>query len=155
MLESLFPAGMAHYLLGGLLIGLGVSWIFVSTGLVAGMSSVFSSSWSYVSRLPHFSEPRLLGSRVWRLVLAAGLIGGAALALWLTDSAPVVTQVPGWQLALGGVVAGFGARLSGGCTSGHGICGMASLQLPSLLAVLVFMTTAFVAANVVRWLGGA
>jgi uncharacterized membrane protein YedE/YeeE len=63
--------------------------------------------------------------------------------------------VPWWQLLLGGFIAGFGARLSNGCTSGHGICGMASLQLPSLLAVLTFLATAMVTANLVRSLGGA
>ena len=66
-----------------------------------------------------------------------------------------MTHVAPWQLALGGFVAGFGARLSGGCTSGHGICGLASLQLPSLLAVLIFLATAIVTANVVRAPGGA
>jgi uncharacterized membrane protein YedE/YeeE len=45
-------------------------------------------------------------------------------------------------------VAGYGARLSGGCTSGHGICGMGSLKLPSLLAVGVFMATGFLTAGV-------
>lgn len=62
--------------------------------------------------------------------------------------------MPLWQLGLGGLLVGYGARLSNGCTSGHGICGMASLQLPSTLAVLIFMGTAFVTANVVLALGG-
>ena len=56
--------------------------------------------------------------------------------------------MPAWRLLLGGVVAGYGARLSGGCTSGHGICGMGSLKLPSLLAVGVFMATGFLTAGV-------
>ena len=60
-----------------------------------------------------------------------------------------------WQLAAGGFIAGFGARLSSGCTSGHGICGLASLQLPSLLAVLIFLATAIATAQLVRALGGA
>jgi uncharacterized membrane protein YedE/YeeE len=67
----------------------------------------------------------------------------------------VAVSMPPWQLALGGVLVGYGARLSRGCTSGHGICGMASLKLPSLLAVLTFMATAFMAANVVARLGGS
>jgi len=56
-------------------------------------------------------------------------------------------------LGVGGLLVGFGARLSNGCTSGHGICGLGSLQLPSLVAVLTFMATAFVTANAVRILG--
>ena len=53
-----------------------------------------------------------------------------------------------WMMFGGGVLVGFGARLSRGCTSGHGICGLASLQLPSLLAVLTFLATAILTANV-------
>lgn len=153
-MESLFPAGVWHYLLGGLLIGAGVSWIFTSTGIVAGMSSVFSSSWSYISPLSYFQSARLRESRVWRLVLAFGLVLGATLTVVLLDSPTPVTSIPPWQLALGGLIAGFGARLSGGCTSGHGICGMASLQGLSMTAVLVFMLTAFITANLVQFLGG-
>lgn len=152
-MDSLFPAGIWHYLLGGLFIGAGVSWIFASTGLVAGMSSVFSSSWSYVSRLAHFQSPRLRGSRAWRLVLAAGLVLGAFLAMQAGFARPFTSAVPVWQLLLGSLIAGFGARLSSGCTSGHGICGMASLHGLSLAAVLTFMATAFVTANLVAWLG--
>ncbi len=153
-MDALFPAGIWHYLAGGLLIGVGVSWIFASTGLVAGMSSVFSSSWSYFSGLSFFQSARLRDSRRWRLVLAVGLVLGAALALQLGVAQPFSTALPAWQLVLGGLFAGFGARLSGGCTSGHGICGLASLQGLSLGAVLTFMATAFVTANLVLWLGG-
>ncbi|MEZ5507923.1 MAG: hypothetical protein R3F38_18955 [Gammaproteobacteria bacterium] len=78
-IESLFPNGVLPYLAGGICIGLAVSLIFVFTGQVAGMSSVFSSSWSWLSRKAYFQQPRLLESRVWRLWLALGLIGGAAL----------------------------------------------------------------------------
>ena len=66
----------------------------------------------------------------------------------------VHTAVSWWQLLAGGFLAGFGARLSNGCTSGHGICGLASLQLPSALAVLTFLATAIVVANLVPLLGG-
>jgi uncharacterized membrane protein YedE/YeeE len=65
-----------------------------------------------------------------------------------------VTTVPWFLLLLGGFVAGFGARLGNGCTSGHGVCGLGSLQLPSLVAVLAFLATAFATANLVRALGG-
>ena len=57
------------------------------------------------------------------------------------------TSVPVWQLLVGGFLVGYGARLGNGCTSGHGICGLGSLQLPSLGAVLTFMATAFMTAN--------
>lgn len=155
MVDQLFPNGIAHYLGGGLLLGVAVSLIFVATGLVSGMSTFFSSTWSYVSRLPFFAQERFTGSRGWRLVLAAGLILGALLCmLTLGGGEPVVTGVSWWQLLLGGFIGGFGARLSNGCTSGHGICGLGSFQLPSLLAVLIFLATAMITANLVRAFGG-
>jgi uncharacterized protein len=137
-----------HYLAGGLLLGAGMSLLFASTGLIGGMSTVFTTVWSFFSQAPYFREPRFLSSRTWRLIYALGLIAGAF--LWLvTLGEPFVTQVPAWQLALGGFIAGFGARLSNGCTAGHGICGMASLQPASILSVLVFLATAMITARVV------
>ena len=155
MLQQIFPNGAAHYLIGGLLIGAAVSLIFVSTGLVAGMSTVFSSTWSYVSKLSFFTQERLVRSRGWRLVLALGLVLGALLCtVTVEGGVTVVTAVSPWQLLIGGFIAGFGARLSSGCTSGHGICGLASFQLPSLLAVVIFLTTGILTAHLVRTLGG-
>jgi uncharacterized protein len=149
---DLFPLGWQHYGLGGLLIGAGVVLLFALTGLVGGMSTVFSSTWSFVSRRPSFQQPRLTGSRVWRLVYAAGLVLGAAL-WWLgwSDGTALRTEVPAGLLLVGGFLVGYGARLGNGCTSGHGICGLGSLQWPSLLAVLTFMASAFLTANLVAW----
>jgi uncharacterized membrane protein YedE/YeeE len=147
---SLFPLGWSHYLVGGLLIGAGVALLFVFTGLVGGMSTVFSSTWSFLLRQPFFQQARFTDSRAWRLVYALGLVLGAGLWWWLfSDHASASTEVPVWQLLLGGLLVGFGARLGNGCTSGHGICGLGSLQWPSLLAVLTFMATAFITANLV------
>lgn len=152
---SLFPTGWEHFLVGGLLIGAGVSLMFVLTGWVSGMSTVFSSTWSYASGMPFFQQGRFVGTRAWRLVFALGLIGGAAgWWVWLGPTGGLQTGVPLWQLGLGGVLVGFGARLGNGCTSGHGICGLASLQWPSLVAVLTFMATGFITANAVLFLGG-
>ena len=151
---SLFPLGWQHYLLGGVLIGTGVALWFVLTGLVGGMSTVFSSTWSFVIPRPFFQQARFIGSRDWRLVYAAGLVLGA-LAWWLTlgHGAAQSTSVPVWQLLVGGFLVGYGARLGNGCTSGHGICGLGSMQWPSLLAVLTFMGAAFLTANLAaRWL---
>jgi len=126
-----------------------MSLLFVSTGLIGGMSTVFTTVWSFFSSAPYFSEPRFVSTRSWRLVYAAGIILGAV--LWLvTLGEPFVTSVPYWQLALGGFLAGFGARLSNGCTAGHGICGMASLQPASILAVCTFLATAMITAHLVR-----
>ncbi|MBK8070513.1 MAG: YeeE/YedE family protein [Ramlibacter sp.] len=154
LISTLFPLGWQHYLLGGALLGAGVALLFFTTGKVGGMSTVFSSTWSYVVQRPFFQQPRLAGSRGWRLVYALGvLLGGLVWWLAVAGGAPQSTAVPVWQLLVGGFLVGYGARLGNGCTSGHGICGLGSLQWPSLLAVLTFMGTAFLTANLVaRWL---
>ena len=88
------------------------------------------------------------------MIYAAGLVLGAL--VWWLVAAPegsIATGLPAWQLAVGGFLVGFGARLGNGCTSGHGICGLASLKLPSLVAVLTFMATAIIVANVTLRLG--
>lgn len=145
---SLFPLGWQHYLMGGLLIGTGAALLFLLTGRIGGMSTVFSSTWSYMVRRPFFQQGRFVDSRDWRLVYALGLVLGA-LVWWLGFAGGVreATTVPAWQLLVGGFLVGYGARLGNGCTSGHGICGLGSLQWPSLLAVLTFMATAFLTAN--------
>ncbi len=149
-LLSMFPMGWQHYLLGGLCIGAAVALLFVVTGLVGGMSTVFTSTWSWAVQRPFFQQTRFTHSRQWRLVYAAGLVLGAAV-WWLRfgQGAPQGTGLPVWQLVAGGFLVGYGARLGNGCTSGHGICGLGSLQWPSLLAVLTFMGTAFITANMV------
>ena len=152
--NSLFPMGWQHYLLGGLIIGSGVSLLFLLTGRIGGMSTVFSSTWSYVVQRPFFQQARFVDSRSWRLVYAAGLVlGGLVWWLGLAGGVPQATAIPAWKLLVGGFLVGYGARLGNGCTSGHGICGLGSLHLPSLMAVLTFMATAFMTANLAtRWL---
>jgi uncharacterized protein len=151
-MTEFFPTGWTQFLYGGLLIGAGVSLMFVMLGRVVGMSSVFSSTWSFLTRRTFFQQATLVDSRAWRLVCALGLIAGAALWWWLLGpEGSATTQVTPLRLAIGGVLVGFGARLSNGCTSGHGICGLSSLSRPSLVAVLVFMAVAIVTANVMAY----
>jgi uncharacterized membrane protein YedE/YeeE len=153
MLLSFFPLGWQHYLLGGVFVGAGAALLFVLTGRIGGMSTVFSSTWSYGVQRPFFQQARFVESRGWRLVYALGLILGALVwCLGFAGGKPETTAVPVWQLLVGGFFVGYGARLGNGCTSGHGICGLGSMQWPSLFAVLTFMSTAFLTANVMaRW----
>ena len=153
MIESLFPLGMQHYLVGGVIIGLAVSLLYLGTGLVGGMSSVFTTVWSFVSSKPFFQRPDFLNSRNWRLLYAAGLIIGAALWSYGLGNSVPVTSIPVSHLVIGGFIAGFGARLGNGCTSGHGICGMASLNPLSIVAVAVFLGIAIITAHIVQALG--
>ena len=140
--HELFPHGIAPSLLGGIAIGAGVGLLFFATGLIGGMSTLLSSVWTFATRRRGFADPALAASRHWRLVYAAGLVFGAFVWHRLSREDDFVTGVAPWRLFAGGLIAGFGARLSRGCTSGHGVCGLASLQLPSLLAVLIFLSTA-------------
>ena len=150
MVDALFPHGIAAYLIGGLVMGAGVALLYVATGLVGGMSTVYSSVWSFVSGAAHFAQARYVDSRAWRLVLAAGLVLGAAAWTLASGHGAPVTTVPTAHLVIGGFIAGFGARMANGCTSGHGICGLASLQASSLAAVVVFIATAMATAHLVR-----
>jgi uncharacterized protein len=148
LIDTLFPLGWQHYLLGGLTIGAGVALLYLFNGWVGGMSTVFSSSWSFVFKGSFFKQDRFVHSRNWRLVYALGVVLGAlAWRFALNGGEALHTSVPAWQLVVGGFLVGYGARLGNGCTSGHGICGLGSLQLPSLGAVLTFMATAFLTAN--------
>jgi uncharacterized membrane protein YedE/YeeE len=154
VLDRLFPNGVERYLEGGLLIGAGVALLFVALGRIGGMSTFFSAIWSWWSRAPGFQREPLLASRRWRLAYAIGLVAGGA--LWVAmGGATTTTAVPAWRLVVGGLLVGYGARLGGGCTSGHGICGLASLQAPSLLAVLTFLATAMATVRIVAALGAA
>ncbi len=154
-LAHLFPSGVASYLAGGLFIGAGVALLFVLTGYIGGVSTFFSAVWSFFSRWHHFQQRGLLTSRNWRVMYALGMVLGAVVfTLTINHGHAFVTKVPPWQLLVGGLIGGFGARYSGGCTSGHGICGLGSLQKPSLAAVITFVVAAIITAHIVRALGG-
>ena len=150
----MFPLGIEPYLIGGILIGVGVSIIYIATGLHATQSSFFTTTLSWFSKKKHFQKEKNLQERNWRLFLAIGLVVGALIhTLTLSPSGFWITSVQVWRLALGGLLVGFGTRLSEGCTSGHGISGLASLSTTSLSAVIVFMGVAILTANIVRILG--
>ena len=150
----MFPLGIEPYLIGGIIIGIGVSLVYLTTGLHATQSSFFTTTLSWFSKRVHFQKERNIKERNWRVVLATGLIIGALIhTLMLSPTGFWTTSVQLWRLFLGGLLVGFGTRLSGGCTSGHGISGLASKSKTSLYAVLVFMGVAIVTANIVQLLG--
>ena len=150
----MFPLGIEPYLVGGLIIGIGVSLIYVLTGLHATQSSFFTTTLSWFSKLAHFQEKRNLDERNWRVALALGVVSGALIYTFtLSPSGLWVTKVELWRLALGGLLIGFGTRLSNGCTSGHGISGLASLSTTSLYAVLTFMGFGIITAHLLELMG--
>ncbi len=153
MLMQYFPNGFEPYLIGGLLIGAGVALLYVTTGRQGGASTFFSAIWSRLISTAFFQQPALRSSLGWRTMYALGmLLGGLLYALLGLPLEP--TQLPVWKFALGGVLIGYGARLGGGCTSGHGICGMASLSGGSIAMVGAFLATAIVTALTIARLGG-
>jgi uncharacterized membrane protein YedE/YeeE len=122
---------------GGGLIGLAAGGLMLAAGQIAGISGVFA---------------RALEGRVEALLLLAGLPLGA----WLVNTAlalPIPTAfVPPWRLVAAGILAGIGARIANGCTSGHAVCGIARLSVRSLVATLVFMAVGMIT---VALFGGA
>lgn len=150
----MFPLTVFPYLLGGLLIGLGVSLIYALTGLHATQSSFYSTSLSFFSRIPYFRQESYMESRSWRLIFAAGvIIGAVAYTVAWADGTLFTTSVQWWRLLLGGLLVGFGTRLSEGCTSGHGISGLASLSTTSLVAVVTFLSVGILTALTLQALG--
>jgi uncharacterized membrane protein YedE/YeeE len=150
----MFPLGIYPYLIGGLIIGIGVSFVYIMTGLHATQSSFFSSTISYFSKIPYFQRKTYLDTREWRLYFAASVVLGALIyTLTVSPDGFWTTSVQWWRLVLGGFLVGFGTRLSSGCTSGHGISGIASLSSTSLYAVITFIAVGIVTAHAMMLLG--
>jgi uncharacterized membrane protein YedE/YeeE len=113
-------------LIGGALIGLAATLLYAMLGRIAGVSGIVTAA------VEHKSE------RGWRIGFLFGLILAAGLWLAASGIAPRAGFPLPWLIAAG-LLVGFGTRLGGGCTSGHGICGLSRLSRRSLVAVVVFM----------------
>jgi hypothetical protein len=131
-------------LFGGALIGLSAALLMVLTGRIAGISGIVGGC--------------LVGSageRDWRLAFIVGLIAAPILGALVNLPLALPRMPDSWILiAVAGFLVGFGARMGGGCTSGHGVCGIARLSPRSLTATAVFMTTGFVVVFLVRHVFG-
>ena len=126
-------------LAGGILIGLATALLLVANGRVAGISGILGGLLRPAS-----------GDIAWRLCFVLGLF--LAPIAWLTMRAMPPAQIdhsPA-MLAIGGLLVGIGTRFGSGCTSGHGVCGIARLSPRSLLATACFMAAGFVTVFVVR-----
>jgi len=128
-------------LLGGALIGLSASALLVLNGRVAGISGIVGG----------IVQPRR-GEVAWRVAFFSGLLlGGVIVARLVPGSiAPRQGTAPMALIALAGLLVGFGTQLSGGCTSGHGVCGVSRLSTRSIVAVVTFMTTGALAVFFVQ-----
>jgi uncharacterized membrane protein YedE/YeeE len=131
-------------LMGGLLIGSAASLLLWLDGRVAGVSGILSGL------LPPSS-----GEAVWRVLFIVGLIGGVALWYTVHGHAPRArADFPGALLIVGGLLVGVGTGLAHGCTSGHGVCGLARRSPRSLVATLTFMLVAVGTTYLVRHVAG-
>lgn len=133
---------MSSGLLGGALIGLAATVYLLATGRVAGVSGILAGA---------LGERAARGERI---AFLAGLIGaGLIAAVVAAPAAATPARTP--VLIVAGVLVGFGTRVGGGCTSGHGVCGIARLSPRSITATAVFMTTAILVVTFTRHvLGG-
>jgi uncharacterized protein len=125
------------------LIGLASVWLLAANGRIAGVSGILHGLVGGMSAQPP-------GDRPWRAAFIAGLIvaGFAWHALVPGGFSPRELNL-GW-VVLAGALVGFGTRIGGGCTSGHGVCGLGRFSLRSLVAVMVFMATGMAATFVMR-----
>lgn len=151
-----------HWAMGGAGIALVTLALLLIGNQRLGVSTGFESICSLVVRAPYFQRPSLLASNGWRIPLLIGLVLGGFLSAVLGGG-----WEPTWDLGRfdaeigwgpggkilwmfgGGLLIGFGTRLAGGCTSGHGIFGLSNLELPSLVATLSFMAAGVVTSNLI------
>ena len=120
--------------IGGALIGLSAVLLMALTGRIAGISGIFGGLLNPAGN-----------DKGWRVAFIAGLILAPVLGGWIGHAMPTPQLPSSWTVIIaGGLLVGFGTRLAGGCTSGHGICGMARLSARSIAATMIFMSVAVV-----------
>lgn len=138
-MENYIPA-----LIGGLIIGGSAALLLGLSGRIAGISGIF---WNAISGgvQGNFKE------HGWRIAFVVGLIVGPFVVHALAD-VPIPSAPSGGAVMaiVAGLLVGFGTRMGSGCTSGHGICGMARFSPRSIVATLTFMAAGFVTVFVVR-----
>ncbi len=141
-MESFTPLSA---LLGGAMIGLASAILWVGNGRIAGISGIFGQLLPPAKTI------------IWRLVFLASMIGAAYLAYYFLPDLSVVggqkfEQVkligsPLW-IAIAGLLIGLGTKIGNGCTSGHGVCGLARFSLRSLVGVLIFFGVAIITVTI-------
>ncbi len=123
---------------GGLLIGLAVALVLLLNGRVAGISGIVGGLLTLRT-----------GDTIWRAAFVAGLVLGA-LGYLSAANVPVTVLAPLPAILAGGLLVGFGTRLGSGCTSGHGLCGMARLSRRSVVATATFFGVAMLTVFLTR-----
>lgn len=124
---------------GGVIIGVAVAILILFNGRIAGISGILSG-------LLTPNQPDM----GWKLAFLVGMLIAPLLfsSLFFVPSIDIAASTP--ILIIAGLLVGYGTRLGSGCTSGHGICGMARLSKRSFVAVAVFMLTAFATVAIIN-----
>jgi uncharacterized protein len=129
---------------GGLLIGLSAALYLLLDGRIAGISGLTASALGWTGA----------GVSPLGIGFIGGIVGGAAIAFTYIRHAELTVVSSPMLLIAGGLLVGFGTRLGSGCTSGHGVCGLARLSPRSLVATTTFMAVAAATVYVMRHLLG-
>lgn len=132
-------------LAGGALIGLSASLLMLANDRIAGVSGILGGLFTPAP-----------GDRGWRIAFLVGLLLGPVAVGLLGGEVPLPQfQTGPFGMIAAGLLVGFGVRLGAGCTSGHGVCGLARLSPRSLAATLIFMTVAVATVYLLRHLVGS
>ena len=138
------PAAWRAAVIGGAFIGIASALLLWLNGRVAGISGTLGGA---VLDAPQ-------GDRSWRFLFLGGLILGALLVRFLSPTGLPVELQAGWGgLLFAGLLVGVGTRMGNGCTSGHGVCGIARFSQRSILATVTFMVVAMITVFVLRHVG--
>ncbi len=136
MLNSSFISGY----IGGCLVGLSALLLLFTNGRIAGISGIAGGILSFKK-----------ADLAWRVFFISGLWLGALLYMLLIEMPLDITVTSDWRiLVAAGFLVGIGTRIGSGCTSGHGICGMARFSKRSIVATMLFMISGMVTVYLVR-----
>ena len=131
-------------LIGGLIIGFSALLLLLLNGKIAGISGIFAQV---------FSKYPITIS--WQVFFILGLIIGPLLVMPFGFSLPQQIDLSWPAIITGGFLVGFGSRYGSGCTSGHGICGIGRFSKRSIVATIIFMTSAIITVYLIRHIFGA
>lgn len=134
---------LVNAFIGGIMIGVAATMMLLLNGRIAGNSGIIAQCLS------------LKGKEFWRMSYLFGLIAGALFFELLFPGKVFLHYNPSiTALIIAGLLVGYGTRMGGGCTSGHGVCGIARLSLRSVVATVIFVATAMITVWIVRRGGG-
>lgn len=134
-------------LTGGILIGLSAVILMWLNGRIAGMTGILAGV------LPPY-ERDWMNTNLWRTAFLVGAITAPMVWLGLGNKIDFSVPVSNTYLAIGGFIVGVGVTFGGGCTSGHGVCGIARLSPRSIVATIIFMIATFITVYFIRHVWG-